>query len=82
MKLKKSQIISLVTIAVTLVFAVWNSMAEVPKGYNTKIPENIMTPDKVKTRIGTLEFFDGLPSDKTAQKVFDNLDFMWVLKFS
>ncbi|MCK4676066.1 MAG: hypothetical protein KAT61_09110, partial [Gammaproteobacteria bacterium] len=30
-----------------------------PKGYNTPIPSSIMTPDKVKTRIGTLEFFDG-----------------------
>ena len=30
-------------------------------GYNNKIPEKIMTPSKVKTRIGTLEFFDGMP---------------------
>lgn len=35
-----------------------------------------MTPDKVETRIGTLEFFDGLPSDETVEKVYDNLDFM------
>ena len=26
-------------------------------GYNNKIPESIMTPDEVKTRIGTLKFF-------------------------
>ena len=44
--------------------------------YNTHIPSKIMTPDRVETRLGTLEFFDGLPSEKTAQKVFDNLDFM------
>ena len=44
--------------------------------YNTHIPSKIMTPDKVETRLGTLEFFDGLPSEETAQKVFDNLDFM------
>ena len=24
-------------------------------GYNTRIPEKIMTPDKVETRLGTLE---------------------------
>ncbi|HEY53623.1 MAG TPA: DUF1254 domain-containing protein, partial [Caldilineae bacterium] len=45
-------------------------------GYNTAIPAKIMTPDSVETRIGTLEFFDGLPTKETAQKVFDNLDFM------
>jgi len=27
-------------------------------GYNTKIPEKIMTPDKVETPIGALDFFD------------------------
>lgn len=26
-------------------------------GFNNKVPEAIMTPDKVDTRIGTLEFF-------------------------
>ncbi|PZV38532.1 DUF1254 domain-containing protein [Mesorhizobium kowhaii] len=43
-------------------------------GYNTKIPEKIMTPDKVETSIGTLNFFDGLPSEATSQKVYDYLD--------
>lgn len=28
----------------------------------TDIPKSILTPDKVETRIGTLEFFDGYPS--------------------
>lgn len=46
-----------------------------PPGYNTPIPASIVTPDKVETRIGTLEFFDGFPTEATAQKVFDNLDF-------
>ena len=35
-----------------------------------------MTPDTVETRIGTLNFFDGLPTDETRQKVYDHLDFM------
>jgi hypothetical protein len=42
----------------------------------TDIPTAIITPDSVKTRIGTLEFFDGFPDDATTQKVYDNLDFM------
>ena len=45
-------------------------------GYNNKIPEKIMTPDKVETPIGTLDFFDGMPSKATAEKVYDNLDLM------
>jgi len=35
-----------------------------------------MTPDKVETRIGTLDFFDGLPSEETVRLAYDNLDFM------
>jgi hypothetical protein len=49
---------------------------QVTPGYNTPIPSKIMTPDRVETRIGTLNFFDGLPTKETAEKVFDNLDFM------
>lgn len=45
-------------------------------GYNHKIPQQIMTPDTVETRIGTLNFFDGFPTKETTQKVYDNLDFM------
>ncbi len=40
------------------------------------IPPSISTPDKVDTRIGTLDFKDGVPSKDTAAKVFDNLDFV------
>ncbi len=36
----------------------------------------ISTPDKVETRIGTLDFKDGMPSKETIAKVYDNLDFM------
>ena len=39
------------------------------------IPPSITTPDKVETRIGTLEFKDGAPSKATLDKVYDNLDF-------
>jgi len=43
-------------------------------GFNTKIPESVLTPDKVKTRVGTLKFFDGIPTEKTAELLFENLD--------
>jgi hypothetical protein len=58
--------------ALTCVYAVG---AEKPK-MATDIPAEITTPVKVETRLGALEFFDGLPSKDTVQKVYDNLDFM------
>lgn len=42
----------------------------------TDVPRSITTPDSVDTRLGTLRFVDGFPDDATAQKVYDNLDFM------
>jgi hypothetical protein len=41
----------------------------------TEIPPEILTPDIIKSRIGTLKLFDGYPDDATTQKVYDNLDF-------
>jgi hypothetical protein len=39
------------------------------------IPPAITTPDKVETRVGTMEFKDGMPSQETVDKVYDHLDF-------
>ncbi|MCP5420877.1 MAG: DUF1254 domain-containing protein [Gammaproteobacteria bacterium] len=44
------------------------------------IPPEIATPDVVDTRIGTLEFKDGVPSETTAEKVYDNLDFTYAFR--
>ena len=51
-----------------------NAYAQKTPGYNNKIPDVIMTPDKVETPIGPLEFFDGMPSEATAEKVYDYID--------
>lgn len=51
-------------------------MTEPPAGYNTPIPESITTPDRVETRLGTLEFFDGLPTVETADRLHDHLTFV------
>jgi hypothetical protein len=40
------------------------------------IPPAITTPDKIETRIGTLEFKDGAPNAATAKKVLDSLDYV------
>lgn len=45
-------------------------------GYNHPIPPQIMTPDSVDTRLGTLHFFDGMPDATTVDKLYDNLDLM------
>jgi hypothetical protein len=50
------------------------AFADKTPGFNYQIPESIMTPDEVETSIGTLEFFDGLPSRETSERVFDYLD--------
>jgi len=43
--------------------------------FSADIPESVTTPNVVDTRtLGTLNFFDGMPSPETVQKVFDNLD--------
>jgi hypothetical protein len=51
-------------------------MSEATPGFNNQIPAKIMTPNKVDTRIGQLEFFDGFPTAATTRTVFDNLDFL------
>ena len=50
--------------------------AEPPKmKMTTEIPANVITPDRTETRLGTLEFVDGFPTDATVQKVWDHMDF-------
>ena len=40
----------------------------------TDIPASITAPDTVPTSIGTLDFFDGVPTDKTVETVYEYLD--------
>lgn len=59
------------TVLTLLVATAWSQ--EPTPGYNHTIPEKIMTPDRVETRIGTLEFFDGMPLPGTVDSLYDNL---------
>ena len=52
------------------------TMAETKALYKTDIPEKILTPDRVDSKIGELTFYDGMPTKETLSKVYDNLDFM------
>ena len=40
---------------------------------------SISTPERLDSRLGTLEFVDGVPSGETAEKVYDHLDFVHAL---
>jgi len=53
-----------------------NAFDDILSKYKTDIPTKILTPDKVKSRIGDLDFYDGMPTEATIIKVYDNLDFM------
>ena len=58
------------------VFLSASIIASPTPGFNTEIPEEIMTPDTVQTRLGEMKFYDGVPTAETVETVFDNLDFM------
>ncbi len=42
---------------------------------SSSVPASITTPDRVESRLGTLEFKDGVPSRATADKLYDHIDF-------
>ena len=45
-----------------------------------EIPPSLTTPDKVETRIGTLDFKDGAQNKETLDKLYDNLDFTYAFR--
>jgi hypothetical protein len=70
-------ILSLTSALIVIALAAWGLASEPPKSMKmtTPVPPGIATPDKLETRMGTLNFFDGVPDKATVQKVYDNLDF-------
>ncbi len=73
--MKTKQLFTIALVGLMVVSLAETALAKSPKmKTNSSIPPEITTPDKVKTPIGTLEFFDGVPTEKTVQTVYDNLD--------
>jgi len=64
-----------VLFSAALVAVMTTAVAAEPYQYTTLVPPGIAMPDKVDTRFGTLQFFDGVPDPASTQKIFDNLDF-------
>jgi hypothetical protein len=46
------------------------------QGVSIETLNSISTPDRVESRLGTLEFADGTPSAATAELLYDHLDFL------
>jgi hypothetical protein len=63
------------TLAVVVAFAILALLRLAAAQASPGIPSALTTPDKVESRIGTLEFKDGAPSQATLEKIYDHLDF-------
>lgn len=68
-----NNVFSKTVIAATLICS--TAVMAAPPKYSANIPESLLTPDVVDTRIGQLKFNDGTPSHATVEMVYDNLDF-------
>jgi len=72
----KKQLFAMVLALLMVIGILTSTGAQMPAyKMTTLIPNQITTPDKVNTPIGSLEFFDGVPTEASAQKVWDQLDF-------
>ena len=67
--MKSIAFFSIAVAAMTVVAA-----SELPAQVSQQTLKSISIPDKVKTPIGTLDFFDGVPTGNTVKAVYDNLD--------
>ncbi len=74
MKMREMIVIATALILGTC-FAVLANAQEPKMKYSTEIPANVVTPDRTETRLGALEFVDGFPTEATAEKVWDHMDF-------
>jgi len=74
--MRRESIKTLMCGASALAIALTPALAQSPTYENTTdIPANVVTPDRTETRIGTLEFVDGVPTPATSQALWDHLDF-------
>ena len=68
--------IVVIAFACTVTFALAQPVPVNPSPqYKAAVPDSIRTPDSVQTTtLGTLQFFDGMPSADTVAKTYDYLD--------
>ena len=65
-----------VTLIATALMALGGPAAGLAKEYKmtTPIAPGVAVPDEVGTSIGTLQLVDGVPTEETVDKIYDNLD--------
>jgi hypothetical protein len=68
--MKQIELLSAVVICATLALPQMAAAQTAPA-----IPPSITTPDKVESRLGTLDFKDGAPGKTTLDKAYDYIDF-------
>jgi hypothetical protein len=78
--MNRKQLVSFVLCALVLQLSAFAQELKGPPAnpdykYSTPEPPGVYIPDQVETRLGTLKFFDGFPDEKTAELLYDNLDF-------
>ncbi|MBW1756592.1 MAG: DUF1254 domain-containing protein [Deltaproteobacteria bacterium] len=66
----------IVTLAIVAVVSLLSIGQFAAADVSKKELKSISTPASVKTPLGTLKFFDGVPTDATVKKVYDHLDRM------
>ncbi|MBL4797599.1 MAG: DUF1254 domain-containing protein [Oleispira sp.] len=76
MEIRLKTITTILAISVSLSAIPYSHATTPTPGFNQSIPTEIMTPNKVETSIGDLNFYDGIPTKETLKKVYDNLDFI------
>ena len=75
-RLTTKSTVALIVGCATAMIAGSAALAQSKATYSADVPAKITTPNSTDTRIGTLNFNDGAPDDKTVGLVYDNLDFM------
>jgi len=71
MKIKQLLIMSLAALMAVVMVTTVRAQEK-----RTKIPAFLTTPDKVESRIGSLQFNDGYPTGEAAAKIRDELDYL------
>ena len=58
---------SCILVAIVAIYLTAPAFAQTPTfKMTTETPANVLIPDEVDTRLGTLKFFDGVPTAETA----------------
>jgi hypothetical protein len=55
-------------------------IATIVQAQSPPVPASLVTPNRVESRLGTLDFNDGVPSRATAERLYDSLDLTYAYR--